>query len=502
MVASSVAALVDEDIGSASVEPTHRWPTVVSWAYGLAVAAGLGHFLLGIPIQLTDSYGNMLKLDAPWRDLLIGEFFQKSYLRPLLFAELKIVHDLSGGDFYAWYRGTHVLQVCGVIALFLTLVRPRTWRDAAIVPVTVAMIVGSHTFVGTVNEAFPVNTFMTMLLCCLAAANLSLMRHRWWVDVLVAALFVVAALTVETGLLVWVIVVAAALAGARGVSPTGLIAVTALLAGYFVLRFGYLHVGSPTLIERSSGYGFGRLEPSELAALFGGTPIRFYLYNVAASAGSVLFAEPSDGTFRFIASLVSGAPRLPQIIAVASSAATTFLIATYIWQRRRAWLARHFDRDDRLVVMFVALLIANATLSYAYTKDVIMSPAGVLFAAAAFVALRWAMGPLGVFAERTSPYARWALVAVCVLLGVTWALRAGRTHLALRVMAQKVRTEWAYVNDQRISDPDTASSNRDPSAARSHDDLRLLRALRSDALFAHPNPRQLRVTGSRWFEVD
>ena len=31
---------------------------------------------------------------------------------------------------------------------------------------------------------------------------------------------------------------------------------TALVVGYFALRFGPLHVGMPALIERSSGVGF------------------------------------------------------------------------------------------------------------------------------------------------------------------------------------------------------------------------------------------------------
>jgi hypothetical protein len=43
-----------------------RAAVVAAYAYGILVAAGLVHFLLGIPIQLTDSFGNMLKLDVPW----------------------------------------------------------------------------------------------------------------------------------------------------------------------------------------------------------------------------------------------------------------------------------------------------------------------------------------------------------------------------------------------------------------------------------------------------
>ena len=44
---------------------------------------------------------------------------------------------------------------------------------------------------------------------------------------------------------------------------------TVLLAGYFVLRFGVLSVGTPGLIERSSGYLFEILDPPELRGEFG-----------------------------------------------------------------------------------------------------------------------------------------------------------------------------------------------------------------------------------------
>src|SRR5439155_11181481 len=121
--------------------------------------------------------------------------------------------------------------------LYAGLVRPRTWREAALVPLGLAALVSMHTFTGTIVEAFPINTFLTIVLLSFGAASLSLARYRWWNDVLAVLLFVVAALTVETGLLVGVIVIGAALTGARGVSRAGVTLVGLLLAGYFYLRF-------------------------------------------------------------------------------------------------------------------------------------------------------------------------------------------------------------------------------------------------------------------------
>ena len=47
---------------------------------------------------------------------------------------------------------------------------------AAAVPLGLAALLGIHTFAGTVREAFPINTFMTILICCFAAADLAWTR--------------------------------------------------------------------------------------------------------------------------------------------------------------------------------------------------------------------------------------------------------------------------------------------------------------------------------------
>src|SRR5690606_33491386 len=96
---------------------------------------------------------------------------------------------------------------------------------------------------------------------------------------------------------------------------------------------------------------------------------------------------------------------------VAASTGITFAIAVYSWRRRREWLARRFDRDDRLVLIFGMVLVANAVISYPYTKDVIMSPAGVFFAVAAFAALRgWTSAWPSMSTVR-----RGALLALCAV---------------------------------------------------------------------------------------
>ena len=471
-----------------TVEAAGRRWFALSCGYSALVALVTGYFVLRVPIQVTDSFTTLLSLDRPWLDLMRDQFQQAGYLRPALWAELKVVHDLSGGDYYNWFRLTQALQVAGLVWLFVRLVQPRSAAAAAVLPLGLAILLGIHTFAWTVREAYPINTFLTMLLCCAAAANLSFARPRWWIDALAAALFVVAALTVETGLLVWVIFVGGAIVGLRGVSRRGLVLVSAALAGYFVLRFVLLDNGLPGLIERDSGFGFRRYTPGELSARFGANPWGFYAYNVVSAASSVLFAEPRDGVYRLTRSLVRGAPEWPLVIGFVSSSLATALIARFAWTRRERWRRWELERGDQLVLIFVAVLAANAAISYGYSKDQIISPAGFFFAIAAFVAARDLVERLP--ARRA---ARAAALAVCVVLSVSWSLRAIGLHAGLSWTALRVREQWAYVDDWFAN---VGTRELSPRSRALRDQLQ------DDAVRRHPAPLPLREELTRLFEVD
>jgi hypothetical protein len=66
---------------------------------------------------------------------------------------------------------------------------------------------------------------------------------------------------------------------------------------------------------------------------------------------------------------------------------TTALIATAAIKVIRGH--RTSDMTDRLVFVFAGVLAANALLSYAYTKDDIMSVSGVFYGLAAYAASRF-----------------------------------------------------------------------------------------------------------------
>ena len=448
----------------------------------LAASLALGHFLLGLPIQVSDSFGHMLQLTKSWQSLIVERFSQEGFLRPAMWIEMKIVYELADGDYTRWFRATHVVQVVTLTALFITLIRPRTWRDLACVPFALAVLFGMHTFVGTVAEAFPINTYMTMLLLCVAAAVVALRPHAWWSDAAAVTLFVIAALTVETGLLVWVIVTAAALLGARGVSRSGVVVVTALLAAYFLARFVVFDVGLPGLVERSSGFGFRVLDPPELIARFGNNPLPFYAYNVMASMFSVLFSEPTGGVFGLTRRLASGSVPPFMVVNVTASIGVAVLLIAFAAARWRRWVTRRFEDDDRLVLLFVVVLAANAVIGYPYTKDVIMSPAGVFLAAATFGAARWLLAegsPVSMHRVRAI-----AVVAAVVIVSSAWSFRVIGLHVRLRQAAVVERLDWAYID----SDIAAGRVHAEDEVSRT-----LLNTLKEDALVNRPAPPPLRL---------
>ena len=461
-------------MSESDLDRPNRW-TWLSYAYATFAVVGMSYLLLDIPIQVSDSYGNLVAASGRTLGALVyDQFHARGFLRPFLWAHIRIVYDLSGGDYYTWFRGWHVGQVAVLTILFLRLVKPRTATAFAGVAIGLAALIGIHTFEGTILEAFPINAYMTILICCYLAADLALGRPAWWRDVAAAVLFAFAALSVESGLLIAVVLVAAYLAGARGVSRWGIAAVVLLVAGYLALRFAVLDVGTPSLSERSSGFGFSVLEPDDLERRFGQHPSVFYLYNVGTSILSVLLSEPRAGvwgtTYNF---LYREELSIPPVINLTASVLGTLVLIWYAWRRRADWFARRFTRDDQLVAIFVAVMLANAAVSYTYTKDVILSPAGIFYAAALAVAVKTLIETGAV----TASYSRIAvLTMVLVVLSGAWAARAIGIHIALRATGAVVRNEWVYIDDW------VARQGIVPDAAG----LALKRQLQADAISKHP----------------
>ncbi|MGH9257452.1 MAG: hypothetical protein ACRD3C_23060, partial [Vicinamibacterales bacterium] len=244
-----------------------------------------------------------------------------------------------------------------------------------------------------------------------------------------------AAFTLESGLLVWVVAVAAWAVGWRGISARGIALITMCLAGYLYLRFGYFSTGVPGLTERSSGFWLEMLEPDEIQVRFGAQPYWFYGYNVIASAASVLFGEPQGGIFEAIGGWLNSRPMVQLLLPVISSVLTTALMAWVAWRGARLGA---FDDTMRFLLVFMAVLAANAAMSFAYTKDEIMSPAGAFYALAAFGAVRQSL----LVTEHSRPLARVAGIFLLCALAVLWTVRSLGVHYKLRSQATKHQIDW------------------------------------------------------------
>jgi hypothetical protein len=336
------------------------------------------------------------------------------------------------------------------------------------------------------REAFPINHFLEIAVLGLLALNLAQSRGGWWADAGAALVFALAALTLESGLLVWVVVAAAWASGLRGISTRGVIVATALLAGYFVLRLEVLAGALPSLAERSSGFIFDRLDPDELQRRFGDAPLVFYAYNVGSSLLGLLLSEPRDGVFAAVRAWLDGEVFPRTWLALISSALTGALMGWALWRRLRQ--GGPLDAAERLVIVAAAVLPANAVLAFAYTKDEIMAFAGVFYAFAAYAATRVAIARVGTLRR---PGAAFAASLVLVTMASCWAIRSVSVHHVMSRQAFRVRNDW--VGAPRF----LRSENRPPATPEA---VALVESLRDQALQAPVrNPQLVPEWNNRWF---
>ena len=452
------------------------------------LAATMAYDVWRVPVQVSDSLAEILdaqrspSVAASFRGSLEGA----GYLRPARIAQIKAIYDLSGQQLRLGYRGFHVALLAVFFWLFVRALRVDSAADASAAAFALTVVSGLHTFPSFVREAFPINHFLEIAVLGLVALNLAQSRGGWWVDAAAALTFALGALTLESGLLIWVVVAAAWASGLRGVSTRGVMVVTGLLAGYVVLRLGMLTEAVPSLAERSAGFLFARLEPDELQRRFGDAPFVFYAYNVGASLLGVLLSEPRDGVFVTLRSWFEGdvAPRM--WVAVISSVLTGALIAWAVWRRLRH--GGPLDAADRLVVVAAAVIPANAVLAFAYTKDEIMAFAGVFYAFAAYAAARAAITRVGTLRHAG---AAWAVSLVLVTMASCWAVRSVSVHDVMNRQAFRVRNDWVQV--PRF----LRAEGRWPSAPEG---VAVVESLRQQAFDAPVrNPNVLPDWHNRWF---
>ena len=422
---------------------------MLAYASAAVLALAIGRDLLHMPLQVADSLTLVLDAAQPERTVW-SEFRSRlsdtDYLRPVYYATIKLVSDLGNGHYFLAYRLFHALLVFAFLMLFVRALEVRDWLRCAVMPLALAVFLGIHTFLGTVKEIWPISHFLQVAVLSLAALNLTQMRRGLLVDIAIMVTFVLAAFTLESGLLVWVVVVGAWISGMPGASSRTVIGVTLLVGSYALLRFAIYDTTMPGIEQRSTGFLLEVLDPPEVRERFGDNLWPLYGYNVFSSVSSVLFTEPRAGVWQLVRAIRGDqlAPRY--FIQTGASLLATGLVIAYVVDRLRSGVRRPVTLADRHTVIFAMVLGANAAICYLYTKDEILSVAGAFYALPVFGATvhfirRWSERPR-----------RWqATAAVCVLLvvgGAAWAIRAAGVHHVLRSQAFVQRNDWARMERQ------------------------------------------------------
>jgi hypothetical protein len=222
------------------------------WQLAVLLAAlitiPLADSLYRVPIQVSDSLEPIViaaKYDSA-RHLLVDSLtFSPTTFRPSRYLQARALLALTDGTgltHHAVFRGVHVALLVLLVGLFIAAVRVREWPDLVAFTVALPVLVGVHTFLSMLLEAFPVNHFAEVGVCALGGLVLAQHPSRWFVPIVACALLALSLSVVESGAMVWVTVICCAAAGLRGIDRTTVVSTTLLFGGYVLLR----HVlGSP-----------------------------------------------------------------------------------------------------------------------------------------------------------------------------------------------------------------------------------------------------------------
>jgi hypothetical protein len=455
--------------------PLRSPATLLAVLFAALMTIPLADSLYRVPIQVSDSLEPIViaaTYDSAghlFRDSLT---FSPTTFRPLRYLQarwLLQVVNATGLTYHAVFRGLHIALLLLLVLLFVAVVRVRESTDLVAFTVALLVLIGVHTFLSMLLEAFPVNHFAEVGVCALAVFVLAQHRPRWFVPVLTCALLILSLMVIESGAMVWITVLCCAAAGMRGINRTTLVSTTVLFAAYLVLRHA-LGISSPGIGGHGSGFGDRFYSPEELAQRFGAHPLGFMIYNVAGGLASLLFAEPRDGVYSLLAAWRAREIHPVVVINVISSTATTGLLiwyaATRLPRRRSAW-----SDADRMFVAACAAIIVNAAFNAVYVKDEIMSPGGLFYAIAAFVAVRAVIESL----PTLSVPAASLVTCVVAATAAVWVFRAVGVHYQLRYDAFKTRNDWVEVlrPDKRDDWP------------RNPEELALTKRIRGEALDRH-----------------
>ncbi len=420
-------------------------PAVLAFLIAAFITLPLAESVFQIPIQVSDSLQAIVigaKYSSFWSLLTDSSRFSSTTFRPMRYAQTRWLLNAAaatGTTYNSAFRGAHVALLVLLVLLFLLAIRVRTWTALAAFTVVFPALIGIHTFVAMLQEAFPINHFAEVGVCALAVFVLAQYQPRWFFPVIACVLLAFALSVIESGALVWVVAICCGAAGMRGITRSTVVATTLLVMAYLLARHA-LEIASPGVGGHGSGFGGTFYSPEELKQRFGAHPLGFMVYNVAGGLASLLFSEPRQGVYGLVNAWNTGVAHPVLWINLASSLVMTALIVWYGARHLRRGRAAWTDAD-RMFVVACAVMIVNAALTAAYIKDEIISVGGLFYAVAAFIAVRALLDTIpqrGLIAS--------ALIALLLTTDAgLWAFRAAGNHYLLRYDAFKTRNDWVEV---------------------------------------------------------
>lgn len=418
-------------------------PRAAAWLMTALFALAVSASVFRIPIQVSDSVEILEVVDrtpSVAASFTEGLHASKTMLRPMRQVGTKLLLDVAhaiGDRYNGVFRGFHAAAAAALIVLFTYVARPRDWTGVAALCFAMLVLTGLHTFGGMVREAYPINHFLLIAIYCLATFAVARLRGGIIADIIGCVLFVVASLTLESGLVVFGIALAAYVSGLRGISRGALMAMAMLAAAYVVLRVPVLHMAGNAVGERQTGFGTAMLSTNDLRARFGDTPWLLYGYTILCSLLTVPLSQPVAGQWTAFAAWDPDAAPLFFLNDIGTSLVATAVVIWYL-RRRRPPDGRRRWRDPEPVSL-AAVLIASAALSYAYAKSEIMSAAGVFYALVVYCAVRELAE---VLMTQTRPSLRVPVLVAIMFVSTAWAWRAVGLQYRLQRGAFEARSEW------------------------------------------------------------
>jgi hypothetical protein len=409
------------------------------------VTAAVGITIASVSWPFVDLYRLFRDAAASsWSETFASAFGSGVEYRPLLTIGVKLAHQLVG--LRAWcYKALVVLQFAALLGGLIWIFAPRTHTRALAASLAIACVVGLHS--SRVLFMFvPLNAYSFGLVLLIAAIILALSPPPRIAEWVFAALALMALFVLESGSLVVAVTLVLWRMKAPGV--TGRAAAATLLAAvvYGSVRLVFSDAAA-TATYAETGLGFSDVSASRLAEIFGNAPWLLWLYNVTASALTVLASEPRGGRYLFIEAILNGRVPAWMYVHVVTSLATTALV--YYALRT----LRITDARDRLIAgAGLTLIVCGSALGFLYTRDRIALFAGVGYAMLVYVAAARLLHPIGAVSRSTI-----LATACCALVAAGWVTRVGETIFALRDAGWENHQEWTtrYVELGGLTRPQT-----------------------------------------------